>query len=39
MDFILNLMGDDHAKAAFVADPDKALADAGLSSVCSEDVS
>ena len=39
MDFILNLMGDDHAKAAFAADPDRALADAGLSSVCSEDVS
>ncbi|MGH3780767.1 MAG: IniB N-terminal domain-containing protein [Pseudonocardiaceae bacterium] len=39
LDFILNLMRDDGAKAAFVAYPDKALADAGLSSVCSEDVS
>jgi hypothetical protein len=39
LDFILNLMRDDQAKAAFVADPDRALADAGLSSVCSEDVS
>lgn len=39
LDFILNLMRDDTAKAAFVADPNRALADAGLSNVCSEDVS
>ncbi len=39
LDFILNLMGNDDAKAAFVANPDRALADAGLSNVCSEDVS
>ncbi len=39
LDFILNLMRDGDAKAAFVANPDKALADAGLSNVCSEDVS
>ncbi|MGH3780946.1 MAG: IniB N-terminal domain-containing protein [Pseudonocardiaceae bacterium] len=39
LDFILNLMRDDNAKAAFVANPDRALADAGLSNVCSEDVS
>jgi hypothetical protein len=39
LDFILNLMRDDGAKAAFVADPERALADAGLSGVCSEDVS
>jgi hypothetical protein len=39
LDFILNLLRDSNAKAAFVADPEKALADAGLSNVCSEDVS
>ncbi|PZS35848.1 MAG: hypothetical protein DLM61_01345 [Pseudonocardiales bacterium] len=39
LDFILNLMRDGNAKAAFVSDPDRALADAGLSNVCSEDVS
>jgi hypothetical protein len=39
LDFILNLMRDDSAKAAFVANPDRALAQAGLSNVCSEDVS
>ena len=39
LDFILNLMRNDDAKAAFVANPDRALADAGLSNVCSEDVS
>jgi hypothetical protein len=39
LDFILNLMRDGDAKAAFVADPERALADAGLSNVCSEDVS
>lgn len=39
LDFILNLMRDDSAKAAFVANPDQALAQAGLSNVCSEDVS
>ena len=39
LDFILCLMSDDNAKAAFIADPDQALADAGLSDVCSEDIS
>jgi hypothetical protein len=39
LDFILNLLRNDDAKAAFVANPDKALAEAGLSEVCSEDVS
>jgi hypothetical protein len=39
MDFILNLLRDNDAKAAFVADPHRALADAGLGEVCSEDVS
>ncbi len=39
LDFILNLLRNDDAKTAFVADPQKALADAGLSEVCSEDVS
>jgi hypothetical protein len=39
LDFILNLLRDSNAKAAFVANPDQALADAGLSDVCSEDVS
>jgi hypothetical protein len=39
LDFILNLLRDNDAKAAFMADPDRALADAGLSDVCSEDVS
>lgn len=39
LDFILNLLRDSDAKAAFVADPDRALADAGLSDVCHEDVS
>ncbi|MGH3771031.1 MAG: IniB N-terminal domain-containing protein, partial [Pseudonocardiaceae bacterium] len=39
LDFILNLLRDDNAKTAFVADPQRALADAGLSEVCSEDVS
>ncbi|MDQ2792100.1 MAG: IniB N-terminal domain-containing protein [Actinomycetota bacterium] len=39
LDFILNLMRNDDAKTAFVTNPDKALADAGLSNVCSEDVS
>ena len=39
LDFILNLMRDSDAKAAFVANPDRALADAGLSNVLSEDVS
>jgi hypothetical protein len=38
LDFILNLLSDSDAKAAFMADPDRALADAGLSDVCSEDV-
>jgi hypothetical protein len=38
LDFILNLLRDGEAKAAFVANPDRALADAGLSNVCSEDV-
>ena len=35
----MNLMRDSDAKAAFVANPDKALADARFSNVCSEDVS
>jgi hypothetical protein len=39
LDFILNLLRDGDAKAAFVANPDRALANAGLSDVCSEDVS
>jgi hypothetical protein len=39
LDFILSLLSDDHAKAAFIANPDQALADAGLSDVCSEDIS
>jgi len=39
LDFILNLLRDSDAQAAFLADPDRALADAGLSDVCSEDVS
>ncbi|MGH3795656.1 MAG: IniB N-terminal domain-containing protein [Pseudonocardiaceae bacterium] len=39
MDFILSLLQDDHAKAAFAANPDKALHDAGLSGVCGQDVS
>jgi hypothetical protein len=39
LDFILNLLRDSDAKAAFLANPEKALADAGLSDVCSEDVS
>ncbi|HEY6423779.1 MAG TPA: IniB N-terminal domain-containing protein [Pseudonocardiaceae bacterium] len=38
-EFILKLLGDPDAKAAFVANPDKALADAGLQGVCSQDVS
>jgi hypothetical protein len=39
LDFILNLLRDGDAKAAFVANPDQALANAGLSDVCSQDVS
>jgi hypothetical protein len=39
LDFILNLLRNSDAKAAFVANPDQALADAGLSDVCSQDVS
>ncbi len=39
LDFFLNLMRDGDAKTAFVADPDRALAVARLSNVCSEDVS
>jgi hypothetical protein len=39
LDFILNLLRDSDAKAAFVADPERALADAGLSEVCGQDVS
>jgi hypothetical protein len=39
LDFILTLLRDSDAKAAFVADPERALAEAGLSEVCSEDVS
>ncbi|MDQ3764297.1 MAG: IniB N-terminal domain-containing protein [Actinomycetota bacterium] len=38
LDFILNLLRDSDAKAAFIADPEKALAEAGLSDVCGEDV-
>ncbi len=39
LDFILNLLRDGDAKAAFIANPDHALANAGLSEVCGEDVS
>ncbi|MEO7195950.1 MAG: IniB N-terminal domain-containing protein [Pseudonocardiaceae bacterium] len=39
LDFILNLLRDDDAKAAFVADPQQTLTDAGLGEVCGEDVS
>lgn len=39
LEFILNLLRDSDAKAAFIANPDQALADAGLSDVCCEDVS
>ncbi|HXT46330.1 MAG TPA: IniB N-terminal domain-containing protein [Pseudonocardiaceae bacterium] len=39
LDFILSLLSNDDAKEAFFANPDQALADAGLSDVCSEDVS
>jgi hypothetical protein len=39
LEFILTLLRDSDAKAAFVADPQKALADAGLGAVCREDVS
>src|SRR5947209_2820224 len=39
LDFILSLLSDRDAKAAFIANPDQALADAGLSDVCSEDIS
>jgi hypothetical protein len=39
LDFIMNLLSDSDAKAAFIANPERALADAGLSDVCSEDVS
>ncbi len=39
LDFILTLLRDSDAKAAFIANPDRALADAGLSEVCSEDIS
>jgi hypothetical protein len=38
LEFILNLLRDSDAKAAFIADPDRALADAGLSEVCGEDI-
>jgi hypothetical protein len=39
LDFILSLLSDDETKAAFIANPDQVLADAGLSDVCSEDIS
>ncbi|HWR48774.1 MAG TPA: IniB N-terminal domain-containing protein, partial [Pseudonocardiaceae bacterium] len=39
LEFILNLLRDSDAKAAFIANPDQALADAGLGDVCCEDVS
>lgn len=39
LDFILSLLGNDDAKQAFIANPDQVLANAGLSDVCSEDVS
>ncbi len=39
LDFILNLMRDGDAKAAFVTNPEHELAKAGLTDVCSEDVS
>jgi hypothetical protein len=38
LEFILALLRNDDAKAAFAADPQKTLADAGLSGVCHEDV-
>ncbi len=38
LEFILNLLRDSNAKTAFIADPEKALADAGLSGVCGKDV-
>ncbi|HEX8936482.1 MAG TPA: IniB N-terminal domain-containing protein [Pseudonocardiaceae bacterium] len=39
LDFILSLLNDSDAREAFHANPDQALADAGLSDVCGEDVS
>jgi hypothetical protein len=39
LDFILSLLSDEDAREAFNANPDQALADAGLSDVCSEDIS
>jgi hypothetical protein len=39
LDFILNLLRDSDAKAAFVADPQRVLANAGLGDVCAQDVS
>lgn len=38
LEFILNLLRDSNAKTAFIADPEKALADAGLGDVCGNDV-
>lgn len=38
LDFVLSLLSDPQAKEAFDANPDRALADAGLSGVLSEDV-
>jgi hypothetical protein len=38
LEFILALLRDGNAKAAFAADPQKTLADAGLGEVCHEDV-
>ncbi|HEY2762866.1 MAG TPA: IniB N-terminal domain-containing protein [Pseudonocardiaceae bacterium] len=38
MDFILGLLRDNDAKAAFNANPEKALHDAGLGGVCGQDV-
>jgi hypothetical protein len=38
LEFILALLRDGDAKAAFAADPQKTLADAGLGGVCHEDV-
>lgn len=39
LEFILALLRDGDTKAAFAADPQKTLADAGLGEVCHEDVS
>ena len=38
LDFILSLLGNADARGSFAADPDAALASAGLAGVCAEDV-